>query len=295
MSARYPYFILADTPEGRAAEAELSGHSLPPAETSADVRHRLRVRARSSYHAQFDCTVIHVIGDARGRSTVPCVAMLKLELLLDKPHKDSKEDAASPGHLLSRASPHRSLAFAGTAVVEPGPRSRSSRGSPTIATSRKRTSSRRSSPTSGYLGIRPARRRKRGSSSTRSNRTPRRTSKRSAREDAPDQDSKARGDRSASTEPWAQPSYQRGGTGKAIKSRSLDLLCILAFAFSPLPSGRPSTASPDAGFDVAPSETRTYPRTSSRMNADLVMGRALATSSPFPGEPDVVIKKKMTA
>src|SRR5262249_55054365 len=39
MGARFPYFLLADSPDGREKEAELSGSPLPPAETEADIRH----------------------------------------------------------------------------------------------------------------------------------------------------------------------------------------------------------------------------------------------------------------
>jgi adenine-specific DNA-methyltransferase len=39
MGARFPYYLLADSPEGRAKEAKLSGTPLPPAQTARDIRH----------------------------------------------------------------------------------------------------------------------------------------------------------------------------------------------------------------------------------------------------------------
>ena len=37
-SSHYPYFLLADSPDGRAKEAELAGKPLPPAETQGDIK-----------------------------------------------------------------------------------------------------------------------------------------------------------------------------------------------------------------------------------------------------------------
>jgi adenine-specific DNA-methyltransferase len=39
MGGRFPYYLLADSPDGRAKESELAGASLPPAETTGDIRH----------------------------------------------------------------------------------------------------------------------------------------------------------------------------------------------------------------------------------------------------------------
>ena len=39
MGARYPYYILADSPEGRQKEAELSRTDPDPGPTAGDIRH----------------------------------------------------------------------------------------------------------------------------------------------------------------------------------------------------------------------------------------------------------------
>ena len=52
MGARYPYYLLADSPEGQRKEAEITPH---PAEDDADARRhppRLRLRARAAHHAE---------------------------------------------------------------------------------------------------------------------------------------------------------------------------------------------------------------------------------------------------
>ena len=54
MSARYPYYLLADSPEGLQKEAELTGQELPGYPTAKDIRQRLRLQARSPRHAQVD-------------------------------------------------------------------------------------------------------------------------------------------------------------------------------------------------------------------------------------------------
>ena len=40
MAARYPYYLLADSPEGIQKEAELTGKLTPPHTTSQDIRKR---------------------------------------------------------------------------------------------------------------------------------------------------------------------------------------------------------------------------------------------------------------
>lgn len=39
MGAKFPYYLLADSSEGRAKESELSATPLPPAATTGDIRH----------------------------------------------------------------------------------------------------------------------------------------------------------------------------------------------------------------------------------------------------------------
>ena len=38
MGARFPYYLMADSPEGRAKEQEITGKPLPPAQTGGDIR-----------------------------------------------------------------------------------------------------------------------------------------------------------------------------------------------------------------------------------------------------------------
>ena len=54
MSARYPYYLLADSPEGRRKEQEVSGKILPDAADPSRHSPGLRLRARSSRDAEVD-------------------------------------------------------------------------------------------------------------------------------------------------------------------------------------------------------------------------------------------------
>ena len=54
MSARYPYYLLADSPEGRRKEQEVSGKILTDAPTHRRHSPGLRLRARAPRDAQVD-------------------------------------------------------------------------------------------------------------------------------------------------------------------------------------------------------------------------------------------------
>ena len=54
MSARYPYYLLADSPEGRAKEQEITGRIQPDTPTHKDIRQGFVYRARAAHHAEID-------------------------------------------------------------------------------------------------------------------------------------------------------------------------------------------------------------------------------------------------
>ena len=51
MGARYPYYFLADSPEGQAKEAELQGKVPSNAPTHGSIRHGFVYGARTAYHS----------------------------------------------------------------------------------------------------------------------------------------------------------------------------------------------------------------------------------------------------
>ena len=51
MGARFPWYLLSDSAEGRRKESEISGKPLPPADVSHDIRHGFVYRAGAAHHA----------------------------------------------------------------------------------------------------------------------------------------------------------------------------------------------------------------------------------------------------
>ena len=52
MAARYPYYLLSDSVDGRAKESEVSAVELPPGDPSGDIRHGFVYERGSTHHAR---------------------------------------------------------------------------------------------------------------------------------------------------------------------------------------------------------------------------------------------------
>ena len=95
------------------------------------------------------------------------------------------------------------------------------------------------------------------------------------------------------------PSLIKDAAREAMKVGDIDLLCVLGFAFDPAAVGTldDSTVTSDEGFDVAAErKLGSVPVLIVRMNADLVMGEELkktGTGNLFTvfGEPDIVVRE----
>ena len=110
MSARYPFYLLADSNEGAAKERELSGQEQPAVPHNCDVRHGF-VYER----------VPHVMlgGIARNEKIVPGLSQREIdqlisigaeqELLVDRPYEDPKKVRVSGRFTVESLSPHRNL------------------------------------------------------------------------------------------------------------------------------------------------------------------------------------------
>jgi adenine-specific DNA-methyltransferase len=114
MGARFPYYVLADTPEGRAEEAKRSGTPLPPAQTTGDIRHGF------VYDRVQHITLKSIANNPdikEGMSPEEIDAAIKrhadFELLYDKPAVDNKKVRVTGPFTVESLSPHRALAFAG--------------------------------------------------------------------------------------------------------------------------------------------------------------------------------------
>ncbi|MDA8400050.1 MAG: site-specific DNA-methyltransferase [Actinomycetota bacterium] len=117
MSARYPFYLLADSNEGARKERELSGHEVPTMQHNCDIRHGFIYER-----------VPHVmLGDiARNEKIVPGLSQEEIdhlislgaeqELLLDRPYEDTSKVRVSGRFTVESLSPHRTLDQPGGSV-----------------------------------------------------------------------------------------------------------------------------------------------------------------------------------
>ena len=123
MGAKFPHYLLADSPEGREKEGELSGTPLPPAETGGDIRHGF-VYERVQHITLKSIANNPDIKEGMSREEIDEAIRrhADFELLYDKPYEDKRKVRVSGPFTVESLSPHRSLAFAGSAVDATGAR-----------------------------------------------------------------------------------------------------------------------------------------------------------------------------
>ena len=115
MGARFPYYLKADSLEGRAKEEQLAGGKpLPRAEVTDDIRHGF------VYERVQHITLKSIANNpdiVEGMSRAEIDAAIKrhadFEVLYDKPYEDRSKVRVSGPFTVESLSPHRSLAFAG--------------------------------------------------------------------------------------------------------------------------------------------------------------------------------------
>jgi adenine-specific DNA-methyltransferase len=115
MGARFPYYLIADSAEGRAKEQQLAGGKpLPRAEVTNDIRHGF------VYERVQHITLKSIANNpdiVEGMSRAEIDAAIKrhadYEVLYDKPYEDKSKVRVAGPFTVESLSPHRSLAFAG--------------------------------------------------------------------------------------------------------------------------------------------------------------------------------------
>ena len=114
MGARFPYYLLADSPDGRLKEGQLTGTPLPNASTTHDIRQGF-VYDRIP-HITLKA-IAHNPDIIEGMSRAEIDAAIKrhadFELLYDKPYEDKGKVRVTGPFTVESLSPHRSIAFAG--------------------------------------------------------------------------------------------------------------------------------------------------------------------------------------
>lgn len=296
MGARYPYYLLADSPEGREKESAVTGKVLPPVAITQDVRHGF-VYERVQH---VTLTSISNNPDVKeGMSSTDIEAAIRrhadFELLYDKPFEDGKKVRVTGPFTVESLSPHRSLAFAGSAVDSAGALNTrlgegASHGDITfeqIVLGNLRTA-----------GIQNGRRGERLNFDSIEPYAASYIQAVGERDGVDDETPRRVGITIGPQYGTVGPPFIKDAAREANRAGDLDLLCVLAFAFDPsvLGAGDDYVTS-EEGFANVAAERRLgrVPVLLVRMNADLVMGEELKKTGAGNlftvfGEPDIEIK-----
>jgi adenine-specific DNA-methyltransferase len=110
MSARYPYYLLADSPEGVEKEMELAGRISPDAETDGDIRKGFVYRRAPHVMLKSIANNPDIKqGMTRQEIDAAIARHAESELLYDKPYEDSKRVRVTGPLTVESLSPHRVL------------------------------------------------------------------------------------------------------------------------------------------------------------------------------------------
>ena len=301
MGSKFPYFHLADSEEGRLKEGQLSARPLPAVEVSNDIRHGF-VYERVQHITLKSIANNPDIKEGMSRAEIDEAIRrhAEYELLYDKPYEDTKKVRVAGPFTVESLSPHRSLAFAGSAADGTGA---------TISSATEEVDRRDESQANfeqtilanlRVAGIQTGKKKARIEFDTIEPYAASYIQSVGEREDPLEGAPKRVGITIGPLYGTVGPTFIKEAAREAIKSNDIDLLCILAFAFDPTALGSTDeyAASPDGGFDVAAErKLGRIPVLLVRMNADLVMGEELKKTGAGNlftvfGEPDVTIKEE---
>jgi adenine-specific DNA-methyltransferase len=297
MGARFPWHLLVDSPEGRAKESEVSGKLLPPAATTNDIRHGF-VYERVQHTTLKSIANNPDIKEGMSRKEIDAAIRrhAEYELLYDKPYPESGKVRVAGPFTVESLSPHRAVAFAGSAVDGTGATAvadeEASNGDAAfeqtvIANLR-------------AAGIQNGRKQERLTFDTIEPYASPYLQVLGVREDADDGAPRRVGIAIGPQYGTVGPSFIKDAAREANRAGDIDLLCVLAFAFDPsvLGTGDDYVTS-DEGFANVAAERQLgrVPVLLVRMNADLVMGEELKKTGAGNlftvfGEPDIEIKSE---
>jgi adenine-specific DNA-methyltransferase len=301
MGARFPYYLLADSPEGRKKESELSAQALPPAETTGDVRHgfvyeRVQHITLKSIANNPDITE----GMSRAEIDAAIRRHAEYELLYDKPYEDKHKVRVAGPFTVESLSPHRSLAFAGSAVDGTGALNAGTAALSPNEAGNESTFEQTILANLRAAGIQNGRRNERLSFDSVESYAGVHVQAVGVRESAAEGTPRRVGITVGPQYGTVDGRFIKEAAREAIHAEDLDLLCVLAFAFDPgvLGSDAEYVTSVD-GFANVAAERRMgrIPVLLVRMNADLVMGEELKKTGAGNlftvfGEPDIDIKSE---
>ncbi|KAA1250178.1 site-specific DNA-methyltransferase [Mycobacterium simiae] len=308
MGAKYPWYLLADTPEGYAKEQSLTAQSLPRQQFTGDLRHGF-VYERVQHITLKSIANNPDITEGMNREEIDAAIKrhADFELLHDRPYEDTKKVRVAGPFTVESLSPHRSVAFAG--------------GTDAMAESRGETEAAMDANGPNFeqsilenlakAGIQNGRRNERITFA--------------AFETYAGEYIQAIGERkislpdnqagSAQDEPvhvaialgpqygTVSASFVKSAAREAINAEDVDLLCVLGFAFDPQVTGITeqdgvTVDASDEGFASVAATRRLgrLPVLMVRMNADLLMGEELKKTGAGNlftvfGEPDIDVEE----
>jgi adenine-specific DNA-methyltransferase len=287
MGSRFPYYLLADSVEGRAKEAELTGQPLASAETRGDIR-RGFVYERVQHVTLKSIANNPDIVEEMGLDDIDAAIKrhADFEVLVDRPYEQANKVRVAGPLTIESLSPHRSIAFAG----DP----------PVIETRAEHASSTETFETSilenlRRAGIQNGKRKERlefGVVEPHAGQYIQAIGRRDEVDAGPLRIGIALGPQYGTV----GPAFIKDAAREAIADGEFNLLCVLGFAFDPQAIGATTEyISGDEGFDVLGERSLgPIPVLLVRMNSDLLMGDELKKTGggnlfTVFGEPDIEI------
>jgi adenine-specific DNA-methyltransferase len=291
MGARFPYYLLADSEEGRRKESEMSAQPLPPATPTGDIRHGFvyeRVQHVTLKSIANNPDIVE--GMSREETDAAIKRHADFEVLYDKPYEDRSKVRVTGPFTVESLSPHRSLAFAPAA--EPASE-REAAVDPDAPTFEQTVLENLRA-----AGVQNGRRAERLTFDVVETYAGTHVQAVGIREDATDGSPRRVGLSIGPQYGTVSPRYVIDAAREASQAEDLDLLCVLAFAFdAQVLSSNDDFVASDAGFDVAGQRSLgKVPVLLVRMNADLLMGEDLKKTGAGNlftvfGEPDLSIER----
>ena len=294
--AHFPWYPLADSVEGRAKESERSVAPLPSAEVTNDIRHGFVYERAQHITLKSIANNPDIKEGMSGKEIDAAIRRhAEFELLYDKPYEDVKKVRVSGPFTVESLSPHRSLAFAGSAVDGTGAVNVHAAESVSHGDASFEQTILANLRTAGIQNGR------KGARLTFDTVEPHAATYIQAigeREEATDGTPKRVGITIGPQYGTVGPSFIKDAAREANRSGDLDLLCVLAFAFDPAVLGTGDDyVTSEEGFANVAAERHLgrVPVLLVRMNADLVMGEELKKTGAGNlftvfGEPDIDVK-----
>ena len=290
MGARFPYYLLADSSEGRKKESELSATPLPPASPTNDIRHGF-VYERVQHITLKSIANNPDIKEGMSRAEIDAAIKrhAEYELLYDKPYEDKRKVRVTGPFSVESLSPHRSLA--GLDAREPVAEKEAAEDADAPTFEQTILENLRAA------GVQNGKRAERLSFDAMEPYAATHIQAVGVREDAPEGAPKRVGISIGPQYGTVSPPFVKDAAREATKATDLDLLCVLGFAFDPqvLNVDQDFMAS-DESFDVAAERALgRIPVLLVRMNSDLLMGEELKKTGAGNlftvfGEPDIAVK-----